>query len=254
MFYISHFKLAMFLECPRRYKFQYIDGLAEQFKVAKPHFTMGENVHITLREFFEKLKPEERTSEKLESILRKVWKKNRLGFKDKEEERKYGLAAVEMLKNFYQREDIKKKPIELEKMQKLSIDKKIVLQGKIDRIDKEDDELQIIDYKTGNEREDEDTLQLIIYSIIASKKLGKKVGQASYIYLKSGNKKTIEPSEKDLENGILEIKGIVDMINKEEEFEPNINKFCSWCEYLSICPCKEEIEANKGDFVEETPF
>jgi len=254
MFYISHFKLAMFLECSRRYKFHYVDGLAEQFKVTKPHFTMGENVHVTLREFFEKLKPEERTPEKLEDILRKVWKKNRLGFKDKEEERKYGLAAIEMLKKFYQLEDIKEQPIELEKMHKLLIDKEIVLQGKIDRIDKEGDKIKIIDYKTGTEREEGDTLQLIIYSIIASKKLDKKVGQASYLYLKSGNKKTIEPSEKDLENGILEIKGIVDMINKEEDFEPNINKFCSWCEYLSICPYKEEIEANKGDFVEEAPF
>jgi RecB family exonuclease len=243
----------MFLECPRRYKFHYVDSLVEKFKVARPHFTMGENVHVTLKDFFEKLNPEKRTLEKLNDILRKVWRKNRLGFKNREEERKFGLLALRMLNNFCQRDDIKKIPLELEKMYKLPIDKEIILQGKIDRIDADGDKLQIIDYKTGSEPEEENLLQLIVYSIIASQKLGKEISKASYLYLKSGREKSIKPSEKDLQNGILEIKGIADMIKKEEEFEPNINRFCSWCEYLSICPCREEIEANKGNFSKE-PF
>jgi CRISPR-associated protein Cas4 len=254
MFYASPFKLSMFLECPRRYKFQYIDGLAEQFKVPKPHFTMGENVHEALREFFEKTEPGERTKEKLEETLRKIWRKNREGFKDKNEEKKFGLEAIEMLKLFIKKQDIKKKPLELEKMHKIPIDKDIILQGKIDRIDQEGDKIRIIDYKTGSEPQEQDLLQLIIYSIIVSQKLNKEIDKAAYLYLKSGHEKSIKPSKADLDNGILEIKSIVDMIKKEEDFEPNINKFCSWCEYFSICPMKEEIEGNKGNFSQESPF
>ena len=254
MFYVSPFKLSMFLECPRRYKFQYIDGLAEQFKVAKPYFTMGENVHEALREFFEKTEPEKRTKIQLEDTLRKIWSKNREGFKDKDEERKFGLQAIKMLDLFIKKQDIRKKPLELEKMHKLPIDKEVVLQGKVDRIDQDGDKLQIIDYKSGSEPQEEDLLQLIIYSIIISRKMKKEINKASYLYLKSGKEKSIRPSKKDLEDGILEIKSIAEMIKKEEEFEPNINKFCSWCEYLSICPMKEEIEKNKSMGIEESPF
>lgn len=254
MFYASPFKLSMFMECPRRYKFQYIDGLAEQFKVPKPHFTMGENVHEALKDFFKKTEPDKRNQKNLEEILRKIWRKNRKGFKNRDEEKKFGLEALAMLDNFAKTQDIKIKPLELEKMHKLPIDKEIILQGKIDRIDKDGDKIIIIDYKTGSEPQEEDLLQLIIYSIIISKKLNKEINKASYLYLKSGKEKSIKPSKEDLDNGIIEIKSMVEMIEKEKNFKPNINKFCSWCEYLSICPMKEEIVKNKGNFPEESPF
>lgn len=254
MIYLSPFKISMFLECPRRYKFHYIDDLAGKFKKPKPHFTMGENVHKALKEFFDSLLPQQRTKENLEKILRDIWRKNRVGFQDREEERNFGLMALSMLEKFYQEEDINKKPLVLEKNYKINLDKDIILQGKIDRIDVENDELVIIDYKTGKEPEETDYLQLVIYSIIVVQKINKKIKKAYYWYLKNGRKVSISPTQKDLENGIIEIKSLAEIIKNEQEFAPNVNKFCSWCEYLSICPLKEEIEQNKNSNFLEEPF
>jgi len=256
MLYLSPFKISMFLECPRRYKFHYIDGLAEKFKKPKPHFTMGENVHRTLKEFYDSLPPQKRTKENLENLLREIWRQNRAGFRDREEEKKFGLLALSMLNKFYQETDITKKPLLLEKSYKINLSKEIILQGKIDRVDLEGDGLVIIDYKTGKEPEDNDYLQLIIYSIIISQKINKQIKEASYWYLKNNCKVSINPTEKDLENGILEIKSLAEIIKNEKKFKPNINKFCNWCEYLSICPMKEEIEKNKNynDLFLEEPF
>jgi len=256
MLYISPFKLSMFLECPRRYKFHYVDDLAKEFKVPKPYLTMGENVHQALKEFFTKLEPEERNQERLEEILRNVWRKNREGFAHREEERKYGLEALDMLRRFIQTQDVSRQPLVVEKTYKVPLDKETILIGKIDRIDKYNEEkIIIVDYKTGNEPIEEDMLQLTIYAAIASRRLKKDIHKASYLYLRTGQEKSISPSSKDLENGLLEIKAIAEMIEKEEKFPPKINRFCSFCEYLSICPLKEEIEKNKKSFADvEEPF
>ena len=42
MFKASPFKLNMFLQCPRQYKFHYIDGLKDIYKKPRAYFTMGE--------------------------------------------------------------------------------------------------------------------------------------------------------------------------------------------------------------------
>ena len=243
MFYASPFKISMFSECPRRYKFQYIDKLAEQFKVAKPHFTMGENVHKSLKDFFELPEPE-RTYPKLEELLRDNWREKREGFKDREEEKKFGEAALKMLKDFTEKEDLKINPIALEQTYKVPLNEEIMLMGRIDRIDEKPDGLSIIDYKTGSVPDEEDKLQLAVYAIMVNKKIQKPVKHAIYLYLKSGKKYDFETTEEILEKELDILKKKISEILLEKEFKPNINKFCGFCEYISICPKKEEIQKN----------
>ncbi len=206
MFRASPYKLEMFLECPAKYKFCYIDGLGKKFETPKPYFTMGENVHAALKEFF-KLNPKERNYEKLEALLRQIWKNNRKGFKTEEEERKYGKDSLVMLLNFCQKQDLKSKPLFLEEVHEINIGSDLSIMGRIDRIDEEKDKsLHIIDYKTGKEWEKEENLQFIIYPLVVSRKFNKKVNRVSYLYLTNNKLKTIHPKEKDLKKGIERIK------------------------------------------------
>lgn len=237
---LSPFKISMFLECPKKYKFHYIDNLSVQFQKPKPYLTMGEHVHSALKDFFEK-PPGKRNKKLLEELLRKHWKEKREGFKNVEEERKYGLSALEMLSGFYDSFDTKVEPIELEQNHKLQLSDSLVLSGKIDRVDKEEGGLSIIDYKTGSESDDEEKLQLVIYSIIINKKTEKPVLRASFLYLKSGNLVSIEPNKKMIDEGIKKVKKIAGKIEKEKEFKAKVNKFCKWCDYISICPEKDNI-------------
>ncbi len=48
-FRVSPFSLRVFKECPRAYRFRYVDRLAKQYEKPRPWFTMGDNVHATLK-------------------------------------------------------------------------------------------------------------------------------------------------------------------------------------------------------------
>lgn len=251
----SPYKLSMYLNCPARYKFTYIDGLARKFETPKPYFTLGDNVHWALREIF-RLPPEERSDQKLEYLLREAWKKNRKGFKSKDEEKEYGQQALLMLKNFSKQEDLKKEPLKLEEKHKIEIEPDLILQGVIDRIDLEEDGLHIIDYKTGKERNDKEDLQFIIYPLIVSRELEKKVSKISYFYLASSKYLTKTPNEKDLKEGLRKVLEIIEKIRGEGEFAPKVSNLCKeYCDFLMICPKRKEIAPERyKENLQESPF
>lgn len=103
----------------------------------------------------------------------------------------------------------------------------VALKGRIDRIDKRDDEFFIIDYKLGDGNSS--SLQLPFYQAIC----GLKDVKVAYLSLKStkfiGSSKSLE----DLKVAIDELKQIS---GKEFEFAPTTNATtCQYCGYKNIC-------------------
>ncbi|MDI6784904.1 MAG: PD-(D/E)XK nuclease family protein [bacterium] len=261
MFTASPFKLSMFVQCPQKYKFAYIDKLAAEFRVPRPYFTMGENVHSALRDFLGYVPFEERTEERLHQLLRSYWKKNRKGFENTEEEKKWGEKALEMLSRFYQTQNWKLKPLAVEQNYEILVNPDLSLSGKIDRIDAEPDgAINIIDYKTGKEPADvqtllQDDIQLLAYCYLAQKQLNRRVNSAACLYLQTGNFARIEPTKEMIEFGVNKICKLVSRIIMESEFSPKINPFCRLCDFVTICPKRAEIESSTAPVKEEElPF
>lgn len=252
----------MFLQCPQKYKFYYIDKLAYQYKIPRPYLIMGEHVHGALKDFF-KLPVEKRSLEMLHQRLRYRWKQKREAFLSIEEEKEWGEKALKMLTRFYQNQNIFAKPFRLEERQEVKIGHQIILEGKIDRIDLDEKGfLWIIDYKTGREpsQNENDTflkedLQLIIYSYIVYKTYKKPVKQASYLYLQTNKLISIEPTPERLIEGLAKVREIIECIMQEKEFQPKVNRFCRICDFIAICSKRDEIETDIP-FIEEdeTPF
>ena len=67
----------------------------------------------------------------------------------------------------------------------LNEDDNIILCGKVDWLEykEEDDSVHIIDFKTGKNEEDEDSLQLPIYTLLVNNTQNRNVSAASYWYL-----------------------------------------------------------------------
>jgi RecB family exonuclease len=141
---------------------------------------------------------------------------------------------------------------------KVPLQSDVILAGKIDRIDEEEDGFHLIDYKTGKSEKD-DEFQLMIYSILAEKALGKPPTKTSYLYLRSGNRKDFQPTKEIKERAKERVLKIAEKIRREEEFPPHPTKICYFCDYIEFCPAKEEakklIAEYKGeDAIGKLPF
>jgi putative RecB family exonuclease len=241
MFEASPFSLNMFQQCPRQYKFQYIDHLGDIYRKARPYFTMGDHVHAALKDFLSVVPVSERNLLKLEDLLREKWRRNRKGFNDKEDEKRWGEKALKQLRWFMQNQDISVIPFMIETTHRVELTNNILLKGKIDRVDKEADaSLHIVDYKTGKMPAETNQLQLHIYALILSKKQDLPVKKASYLYLEVGKFQTIELTAEDLEQATSYVTDAVDRIRQEKEYLATPNVYCWNCDFLEICPSKEE--------------
>jgi len=229
---VSNFKLSMFLECPLKYKFYYIDELKEYCK-PKPYQSMGISIHKALEAFF---KQSERSIETLHSLLRKHWVRE--GYSGREEERLWGLTALSMLSSFHRGSNITVNPIMLEEEFSICLDG-FTLVGRIDRVDKNGGKYEVIDYKTGGKMTKEEVdndLQMTIYSIGFYHTYGIIPHQLTFYFLKDNIKITTTRDEMDIEKGIVFIKEIVERMKNETKFHPIPNKFCSFCDFTILCP------------------
>jgi len=243
MFRASASKLNTYRRCPFQYKCIYVDKIADQFRTPRPYLTMGAHVHNALFDFYDKMAVKERTYKNLENILRRRWRENRAGFQDQEEERKYGIQALQMLRLFNYKMDVRKNPVLLEDYYDADIGDDMLLIGRIDRVDEIEEGLHIIDYKTGKKgNEEEMSTQLLIYSIIVSRNRRQPVLKASSLFLKNFEWFTIEPDETDLMDMVQGIKDQVELIRSDTTYRPVVGDHCRFCDFVEVCPKKEDVQ------------
>lgn len=258
---VSPYKLNTFLRCPKQYHFEYIDPqmalIKKQIKKKRPVLEMGSFIHDALTLFF-KSPVEERTQVTISGILKDVWQGPRgekYGFKSLEQERRCYQEALRMLKRFVENENLNPNIFALpvsppgnsfDDYKKIPFADNLELGGKIDRVDiTPEGTLEIIDYKTGQGRDD--NLQLLVYAFLVEGLFKKKVSKASYLYLKSGSWRSIVPEKELFEQTRKQILEIVEKIAKETEWSPSVSKLCAYCDYLYFCPAKEEIKSFLGE-------
>ncbi|MDO8669854.1 MAG: PD-(D/E)XK nuclease family protein [Dehalococcoidia bacterium] len=234
---LSPFRLNMFRQCRRKYKFHYLDGLQRQYGKPQPHFTMGNHVHWSLNIFLRSTTPaRKRTMEHLESLLRDRWVLDRSGFADRGQERDYWQKALRQLRGFFATQDVFAVPKMTEATHKAALTPDLRLMGKIDRVDQAEDGLVVIDYKTGRRPMAVDLLQLRTYALILQKRFGQPVVSARYLFLESGGVAEIRPEESDLGEAEEELIACGREIRGEQEFLAAPNRLCSYCDFLEICP------------------
>jgi len=157
-----------------------------------PALALGQAVHAVL-EGLSTLPVDQRFSTPLLTLFNQEWEKvagKKGGFWDKETEMKYKQRGEEMLKRVQQNPGpLAKKAVKIKQDLPhywLSEEDNIILCGKIDWLEynEEDDSVHIIDFKTGRtNKEKDDSLQLLIYSLLVNNTQHRKVSGASYWYL-----------------------------------------------------------------------
>ncbi len=238
MFKLSSFRLRVFQECRRRYRYRYIEQMPTR---PSPYNTMGAHVHNTLKAFFSLPEPSERTAERLLDILLENWRQNRSGFSDLSDEERWRERAVSQMRAFARQHDLTARPLMIEVPLETPLSPQLTLMGRIDRVDEDADGLHVIDYKTGRRPEEVDVRQLHLYTLMLERNVNLPVARASYLYLDDGSTWSTCPERRELEEAVAGVMTMYDQMVKERDYPTSVGRHCGFCDYQSICPSRDEI-------------
>jgi putative RecB family exonuclease len=239
---ISYSALDTYQNCSLKYKFQNVDKIKEP---KSKEAVFGTLLHSTMKFIHTPSLLQPKLEEALDYFSRN-W--NADVFENELEERAAFSQGVAMIQDYYK----KNNPadfniVDLESRFAIEIgpeDKKHIVSGIIDRIDKTEDGFEIIDYKTtkkmpSQEKVDND-LQLSVYLNAFLSRYPKEIDnlnkiKVSLYYLKHGVKLSSIRTLEQLKNADKLFLEVITAI-EEEKFEPNVSPLCDWCGYQKICP------------------
>jgi ATP-dependent helicase/DNAse subunit B len=238
---LSVSKVKTFKQCKKQYEFNYIVKLP---KKDRDYHVLGKFCHrvlewfhqqyiegcllpynITMRDAF-KLALSEYKDRMTAEMQRECWEMINQYLKNISRDKKMGMPA---------------NVIAVEKRFELDIGGNIVLNGAIDRIQLDDDNvLHVADYKTTKNKKylTNDFFQLLTYAyVIASEDPRIEKVRASYILLRHDFEYvTTEFGKEEIAQVRDKFLDYANQMMTEKEFEPNPTVLCSYCDFLEHCP------------------
>jgi putative RecB family exonuclease len=234
-FRLSPYKIGIFRQCPRRYRYHYVDALYQRYRRRWPYLTMGDNVHLALRDFFSSAN-RTRDFSTIKRLLATRWTAKAEGFEDREVERRYWRKALNQLKWFCDTQDLSAQPYLREAIHEAPLSPDLRLLGKVDRVDREaDGSFNLIDYKTGKTPDEPDDGPLLTYALLLKKKFGAEVRTVSYLFLNGDGWRTSEPTAIDHVRTEERLFAIRNQIEADKAFVATPNALCPWCDFAELC-------------------
>lgn len=237
LFELNPSKLQCYLDCPRQYRFRYIDRRPER-RTFSPT-ALGLSVHKALRDFYG-LEPAQRTVENLLRALRRAWDKT--GYRSAQEAEDSFARAEDMLRRYHTGTDPQKaRVVALEsKFSHAKSREGILVTGRVDRIDIDGGEYVIVDYKTGSfgatDSTIDESLPLTLYAIAVSAVMGREVPRIAVEHLPTGRRAETRRDADRLAGDWKLIVELGDEMRTGTEFPPKPGSLCRWCDYLTVCP------------------
>ena len=202
--WVSHSSIGDFLKCPRAYFLHnmYKNERGRKINVVNQHLSLGIAVHETLEGLLA-YKADERFLKPLMQTFEENWAKvsGKIGgFKSQAEEDQARARAKSMIERVdAHRGPLTQLAVKLKEHANnmppnfyLSEKDNIILSGKVDWLQyiPGDDSVRVIDFKTGKNDEDPDSLQLPIYVLLLHDQQKRKVSGVAYWYIDRNNEPT----------------------------------------------------------------
>ncbi len=235
----SYTQLETYERCPLQYRYQYMLKIPTAPAAA---LSFGETIHKTLQQFYQEFMKNKNYDEKnIFTSYKKLWIP--VGYASAAHETRMKKEGENILKRYL---TIFHHPqlqiLGLEKLFKIKIANDIFVTGKIDRIDKlNNNVIEIIDYKTGKkpeQKELEKSVQLSIYALAAIDDglYRKKIGDVrlSFYFLNDMEKVSLTRTMVDLETVKTKIIETADKI-RHSDFTPKAGPWCNFCAFRMLC-------------------
>ena len=258
LFVCTPSKLGTFEDCPRRYRYSYVDRPTPPKGPPWAHNSLGASVHTALKNWYA-LATDERARDALPKLLKATWVRE--GYRDVEQERVAYRQALAWLDGYVASLDPADEPLGVERVvaTKTAV---LAFNGRADRIDsrqgEEGPEAVIVDYKTGRSGLDADDARgsraLALYAFAAERVFRRPCRRVELHHLPSGTVAAHEHTTESLARHVSRAEDAArDIIASEKavaagaapdaEFPTRPGSLCSWCDFKRVCPAGIEAPA-----------
>jgi len=152
--------------------------------------------------------------------------------------------AAALVGNYFGLEDPRViEPSHREQLVEAGLDGDLLLRGYIDRVDEQDGQLRVVDYKTGRAPgenwEQQAMFQLRFYALIVQRATGRIPERLQLLYLGNSEVLTYHPDEEDLERLERKLQAMWKAITRAADtgdWRARRSGRCRWCSFQSLCP------------------
>jgi putative RecB family exonuclease len=237
LFELNPSKLQCYLDCPKQYRFRYVDKRSER-RAFGPS-ALGRSVHKAMRDFYA-MDPSERTVDNLLRALRRSW--DGTGYRSAKEAEDAFTRAEDMLRRYHagtNPQEVRVVAME-SKFSHARSSAGILVTGRVDRIDMVGRDYVIVDYKTGRFGSDDvvlnESLPLSLYAMAVSAGLGREVSRIAVEHLPTGRRAETRREPDRLANDWTKLGELSQAMRPGNEFPATPSSLCRWCDYLVACP------------------
>jgi RecB family exonuclease len=260
LFVCTPSKLGSYADCPRRYRYTYVDRPSPQKGPPWAHNSLGASVHTALKNWYA-VPADRRGREALPTLLKSTWVRE--GYRDVEQERVTYRKALDWLDTYVAGLDPDEEPLGVERVvaTKTAV---LAFNGRADRIDarmgEQGPEAVIVDYKTGRSGLDADDARgsqaLALYAFAAQRVFRRPCHRVELHHLPTATVAVHEHTEESLARQVTRAeetardiiaaeKAVAAGADPDAEFPTNPGSLCSWCDFRRSCPAGQEVQAKE---------
>ncbi|MDG4768109.1 PD-(D/E)XK nuclease family protein [Solwaraspora sp. WMMD406] len=256
LFVCTPSKLSAYTDCPRRYRYTYLDRPAPPKGPPWAHNSLGASVHTALRGWFTAA-PGNRRPESAATLLKGSWVRE--GYRDETQERAAFRQASRWLEAYLSAIDPTDEPLGVERVVAVKT-AVLAFNGRADRIDSRPGprgpEAVIVDYKTGRATLTDDDARgssaLALYAFAAQRVFRRPCRRVELHHLPTGTVSAFEHTEDSLARQVSRAEATAADIGTAEQavargadpdtaFPTTPSTLCGWCDYRRTCPAGRQV-------------
>ncbi len=246
---LSFTRVDTFERCPRRFRYQYVDGLPQ---APAPQLSFGSSVHEVLEWLYDRKHPVLPSLDETLQKLFDVWDTSGYAEVERDEQlRAYEHARI-VVSSFHTRVQQAgfRLPAATEAWFELPVGDDIVVVGAIDRVDVDDDgAFHVVDYKTNRSARSRaqvrGSLQLAIYALATEELYGRLPVSVALDFVVPGVQVRVGVDELDLASVPKRLAEVAARIRSGED-TPTPHRLCDWCDFRAICPAWADDGAERA--------